>query len=127
MFVMRALWCSRHKPLLAQIKALADRNVTLIIPNKTFFTDADEVIQLAKSFNCQIIIPILPLSVISRICEIAEEHGITVLYPLMEELNDDSGFNEETDVKLNVAGKMKMARFKCFKRVRGVKLILEDW
>ena len=124
---MRALWCSRHKPLLAQIKVLGDRGVTLIIPNKTFFTDADEVIQLAKAFNCQIIIPVLPLSVIAKICEAAERENLTVLYPLMEELNNTVDFNEETDVKLNVAGKTKVARFKFFKRVRGVKLVLEDW
>ena len=124
---MRALWCSKHKPLPAQLKVLSERGVELVIPAKTFFRDAEEVVELAKSLNCQIIIPVLPLSVIAKICEIAEKHDIIVLYPLMEDLDNNAILNFDTDVVLNVASKTKIARFKCFKRVRGVKLILEDW
>jgi len=124
---MRALWCSKHKPLKAQLQVLQDRGVELFIPNKTFFIDAEEIVDLALKYNCNIIITVLPLSMIARVCEIAERHNIIVLYPLMEDLDNNVELNEDTDVKVNIAGRVKVARFKCFKRVRGVKLILEDW
>ncbi|MCR6692377.1 MAG: hypothetical protein MRT15_08295 [archaeon YNP-LCB-003-016] len=124
---MRALWCSKHKPLKAQLQVLQDRGVEIFIPNKTFFIDAEEIVDLALKYNCNIIITVLPLSMIARVCEIAEKHDIIVLYPLMEDLDNNAELNEDTDVKVNIAGRVKVARFKCFKRVRGVKLILEDW
>jgi hypothetical protein len=124
---VRALWCSKHKPLKAQLQVLADRGIEIFIPNKTFFIDAEEIVDLALKYNCNIIITVLPLSMIARVCEIAEKHNIIVLYPLMEDLDNNGELNEDTDVKVNIAGRVKVARFKCFKRVRGVKLILEDW
>jgi len=127
---MKALWCSRHKPLPAQVKELSARGIVLVIPPKTFFSNAEEIIDLAKKNNCHYIISVLPLTMISRLCELAEDNGFIVLYPVMEELGElreGVQIDWERDAILDVGNKRKIVRFQCFKRVKGVKLILEDW
>jgi len=112
------------------VRELSNRGITIIAPAKTFFQNAEEVISLAKKYDCKYIVSVLPLTMIARICELAEEEGLIVLYPVMEELgelNDDGRIDCERDVILDVGGKKKVVRFQCFKKVKGVKIILEDW
>jgi len=127
---MRALWCSKHKPLPAQVKELSSRGISIVIPQKTFFLNAEEIIGLAKKHECQYIIPVLPLSMISRICELAEDEGIIVLYPVMEDLGEFNGrmqIDWERETILNAGEKKKLVRFQCFKKIKGVRLLLEEW
>ena len=129
---MKALWCCRHPPVKAQVDELLRRGIELVVVNKDFYATAEEVIEIAKAHNCKYIIPVLPLSMVDKVCELAEKNGITVLYAVMEK-RDISGVTEidpNVDVivpKSNGKEQYVVARFRGFKKLKGVRLELEDW
>ena len=69
----RILWVSRHPPLIAQIEWLRKKcgNVDIIRYDKRVGT-AEEVINYAEKIDADIIIPVLPLTIVARLVELAK-------------------------------------------------------
>jgi hypothetical protein len=133
---MIVLWVSKHNILRGQIKFLQDRlGDVRIISLQGFIPNAEYVIDYARRVGAKYILPVLPLSFIARLCELAEENGITVLWSEMKEIyrGDPSGGmkvvaeNPEYRTLVRYRGGCVVYEFVSLKRVRGVKLILEDF
>jgi len=83
------LWISRHHPLEFQKKYLRQKlgDYNLIIHELPLST-ADEAVKLAKEYNADYVIPVLPLSFIAYLVNEAKKHGFTVLRAEMENLHN---------------------------------------
>ena len=132
------LWISRHEPLLAQIATLQEKvgpfdlvKVTETIPN------AEYAIQLAQKHKAHIIIPVLPLSIIARLVELARPLGIEVWWAEMEQVKvldrepTLADYNPASETVVVAAGahetkSWKIMRFKKFNRIKAVKLEMEE-
>ena len=132
------LWVSRHGMLPAQMRFLAEKlgnfNVEFyngMVPSAEYLV---ENVIVPKGIN--IVIPVLPLSMIARLVELSKKHGFEVWWAQMELLHNDyeetcPDFDEETDamvpgVDANGRKMWRHYRFKGFHRVREVKLVLEE-
>ena len=129
------LWVSRHRPLPAQVdflrKRLGEVKISELIG---YVPTAEYVIEKAEDFGCRFILPVLPLSVIAKICELAERRGITVLYAEMREVysgNEREAYrllmeapNKRTVVQHSDA--WRVFEFVSIRRIKGVRLELED-
>jgi hypothetical protein len=133
---MIVLWVSKHNILKGQIKFLRDRlGDVRIISLQGFIPNAEYVVEYARKIGAKYILPVLPLSFIARLCELAEESGITVLWSEMREIyrGDPSrgvevvAENPEYRTLVRYRGGCVVYEFVSLKRVRGVKLILEGF
>ena len=132
------LWVSRHEMLPVQMKFLAEKLKHFTVE---FFRDtvpsAEYLVEnviVPKGIN--IVIPVLPLSMIARLVELSKKHGFEVWWAQMELLHNDyeetcPDFDEETDamvpgVDANGRKMWRHYRFKAFYRVKEVKLVLEE-
>jgi len=134
------LWVSRHSPLSAQIKALEERLGAIkiyqfggTVPNAEFVAD------LAKQLGAKIVIPVLPLSIIARLTELARTAGFTLLWAEMEQVKVMNAeprvgvdYNPEIETVVVAAGahekkSFKIMRFKRFNVIKAVKLEMEPW
>jgi len=110
-------WVSRHAPLVSQLRELKrifNEDVELIVDPEPF-SSAKEIAERYKSSGCSDLVVVAPLSVIMRL---VEEEGLHPLWAEMVEVAD------EKEAEVTVKG--KHYRFAGFKRVKGVKLELED-
>ncbi len=140
MFKHHILWVSRHSPLKAQIEALERKLGAIVVYQLSgYISDADEVMDVAMRLGAHFIIPVLPLSFIARLVELARRVGKTVLWAEMEQvkLMDNEpkpGVDYDPNVETVViaAGaheqrSYKIMRFKRFHVIKAVKLELEPW
>ena len=132
------LWVSRHPPLLAQLIQLEQKLGGIkVIQLSGIIPSAEFVIQKAKEYGARVIVPVLPLSFIARLCELAQKEGITLLYAQMEciavlkDMQDAQRKVQEAPERRNIAtysdGTVRVFEFKGFKRIKRVVLELEDW
>jgi len=91
---------------------------------------------LAREYKADFIVPVLPMSFIMRLVELAEREGITVLYSEMELIRTEYSqpiavdpYSEVVVPARDERGRRcyKVFRFKCFKRIKEIKLVLEDF
>jgi len=124
-------WVSRHPPLEAQVQELKRRlgDVKIVQVSKTF-ASARDVVREVKAVGAKYAVLVLPLSMIA---EVIKEREVAWLWAEMEGLhecvlNKCDEFNPETDVWLPLRGsdKGRHMRFKGFKRIKEVRLVLED-
>jgi len=134
------LWVSRHNPLPAQIKALEEKLGAVkiyqfggTVPNAEFVAD------LAKQLGAKIVIPVLPLSIIARLTELARSNNFTLLWAEMEQVKVLSyepkagvDYNPEVETVVVAAGaheakSYKVMRFKRFNIIKAVRLEMEPW
>ena len=132
------LWVSRHPPLLQQIIELEKKLGGIrIVQLSGLVPNAEYVVQKAREYNASVIVPVLPLSFIARLCELAQREGYTVLYAEMEciavykNVEDARKKVQEAPEKRNLAsyadGTVRVFEFKGFKKIKAVKLELEEW
>jgi hypothetical protein len=133
---MIVLWVSKHNILKGQIRFLKDKlGDVRIFSLSDFIPNAEYVIEYAKKIGAKYVLPVLPLSFIARLCELAEENGITVLWSEMKEIyrGDPSrgveviAENPDYRVLVRYRGGCVVYEFVSLKRIKGVKLILEDF
>jgi len=113
----RIYWVSRHAPLISQIKELKrifNDDVELVIDPKPF-SSAKELAERYRNSDCSDIIVVAPLSVIQHLID---DEGIHPLWAEMEQVSDKS----LSEVTVNG----RYYRFVKFKRVKAVRLELED-
>jgi len=137
---VRVLWVSRHPILIKQLERLKDifdevevENYEKVVPSAEFLV---KNVIVPNKFN--IVIPLLPLTVVKRLVELGNKHGFEVWWVEMETVKivyekpvilkdyDPSHmiFTEIYDEDGKKA--YKIMRFKDFKRVKEVRVILED-
>ena len=126
------LWASRHSPLPAQLHYLYNKLGPIrIVQVAKVFSDANEIISLAKTFNAKYIVPVIPLSMILRLVE--NKNSFTILWAEMElvrQSNQPITPNPECKMVLPTRdqnGKIqyKLHRFKCFKVIKAIKFELQ--
>lgn len=110
----KLLWLSRHTPLPVQKAAAQKLGFTEIVHDPRSFGDYREVARRIKSSGCDDVVIVAPLSLLQLL---VEREGIRPLWAEMVEVG-----NGPAD--LEYGG--KRYRFAGYKRVVGVKLILED-
>ncbi|RLE42691.1 hypothetical protein DRJ19_03665 [Candidatus Woesearchaeota archaeon] len=129
------LWVSRHPPLPAQIKVLKEKlgDIKLVQVIGTI-PGAEYVIDLAKDLNAKVIVPVLPLSFIAHLSEMARREGLTVLWAEMEqtkmvnyEPKPSVDYNPENETWVRGYNNYRVLRFKKFHVVKAVKLEFEPW
>ena len=127
----RVLWVSRHPPLPKQIEALESKLGEIdIIQLKGVIPNAEYVINEANRYGAKYIVPVLPLSFIARLCDLARKNSITVLWSQMKLLHNNCPgegcpeFNDKTDT---IVSPGRHYRFEKFYVIKGVKLELEEW
>ena len=134
--IVRILWVSRHKPLNAQVKELKRLfgDIELIIYEGTVVS-AQSVIDEAKRHNAKVIVPVLPLSVIARLVELAKKEDIIVLFARMEAIATTKNFEEaerlvkEAEDRRNITtyadNTIRVFEFKQFEKILRVELVTE--
>jgi hypothetical protein len=134
--VVKVLWVSRHRPLLAQLRELRRifKNVELIVYEGTV-PSAEHVISEAKRHNAKVIVPVLPLSIIARLVELAKKEDIIVLFARMEAIATTKSIDEaekivkEAEDKRNMTtysdGTIRVFEFKQFEKILRVELVTE--
>lgn len=133
----RILWVSRHPPLKSQIMELASKLGDIEIMEMREAPNAEYVARKAEEIGADIIIPVLPLSIIARLVPLAKEKKKTILWAEMEQVdamrNSDITIHDpdhETIVPAkNEHGEpiLKVMRFKRFHKIKAVKLDLEPF
>lgn len=127
------LWVSRHKPLEAQIRTLEDKLGTIMVYQFIGkVPSAEYVVEVAKRLNAKYIIPVLPLSIIAKLVELAKKHGITVLWAEMEQVKTlqhepkpNTDYDPECETVVGTEGLFKIMRFKRFHKIKAIRLELE--
>jgi len=132
------LWLSRHKPLPRQLQELRRLygSIQLYQHDKPI-SSAEDAISLAKRYNADVVVPVLPLSMIARLAELGSELGFTLLWAEMKVVHvgasepcDKYDASQDTVMlsKEMETGKTfyRHFRFQKFKRIKAVKLEIED-
>lgn len=100
-------------------------------------TDSRDILEMAKAKNCEIIVAVLPLSILKRIAEDGEEQGIQLWWIEMANVHGEgascsamslshtgescSSFIKESDT----ISRGKHIRFMGFKRLLGIKFDMQ--
>lgn len=132
------LWVSRHKPLAKQIMDLkAKLGRIKVIQVSGPVPNAEYVIELARKFDAKIIVPVLPMSFIARLAELAPKHGITVLYAKMNVVAQVNSIEEAAKIVAEAPdrrtlttyadGTVKVHEFERFEKVIKVFILTEPW
>lgn len=80
------LWVSRHPPLPAQWRWLEERlgKKVRVVQEVGHIPSAEHVAELAKRHGARYVVPVLPLSFIARLVELAPRYGFEVLWSKMK-------------------------------------------
>lgn len=132
------LWVSRHDPLIAQVEALRKKLGNIrIVKLSSVVPNADYVVKVAEQYHAKVIVPVLPLSFIARLAELAPKKGMTVLFAKMEEICRTT---EKEDAEALVSknpfartmveysnGVYRVWEFKGFEKLVKVEIVTEPW
>jgi len=132
------LWVSRHSPLKMQINALEHKLRSIEIYQVSQVPNAEYVVEIAQRIGAKVIIPVLPLSMIARLSELAPKYGLIILWSEMQQIktlerepipNVDYDPSIETVVVASGAHEQRtyrIMRFVKFHRIKAIKLELEE-
>jgi len=133
-------WVSRHPPLHSQIHKLQELlgDFMLVQVEGTIPTAEHllEVIKPMMSGRRAIIIPVLPLSMIARLSELSKKEGFELWFAEMKQIAQVTNtneaqriVNEKPEARTMTTysdGTVKVFEFVGFKRIKQVKIELED-
>lgn len=138
------VWVSRHPPIASQIDELKKKLGKIVlhrisgkIPNAEYIVDyVEKLIDTLHLHGAPVyIIPVLPLSMIAKLTELARQKGWNVLWAEMEQVKildhepkplKDYDPTREVWIK-GYENTYKIMRFKGFHRIKAVKLELEPF
>ena len=135
-FCVNVLWVSRHPPIYAQLIGLeANLGCINVFQLAGTIPSAEFVLEKAKEINAEVIVPVLPLSFIARLSELCRRENITLLWAEMEQRDilphepvPGEDYNPDCEVWIRgYEGTFKIMRFVGFRKIKAVKLELEDW
>ncbi|RLG50049.1 MAG: hypothetical protein DRN90_00300 [Thermoproteota archaeon] len=131
---VKILWVSRHNPLPSQVKELERKLGKIeIVQFAERVPNAEFVIELAKKHGAKIIVPVLPLSIIARLVELANKEDITVLWAEMEQVKmlynpvPFQDYDPTIETVVAAGESYKVMRFKRFHKIKAIRLELEEW
>ena len=130
------LWVSRHPPLHSQIKELERKLSSIVIYQMSgLIPNAEVVAEEAVKLNARVVVPVLPLSMIARLSELAKT--FTVLLARMENIASVKDFEEakrlvsESPGLRTLAtyadGTVRVFEFKRFERLLRIELVTEPF
>jgi hypothetical protein len=130
------LWVSRHPPLPAQIAELERRFSGIVVYQMSgVIPSAEAVVEAAKKLNANVIVPVLPLSMIARLAELSKQNKFTVLIAKMNNIATTKSVEEaprlvaEKPEARTVAtyadGVARVLEFERFEKLVEVKLVTE--
>ena len=130
----KILWLSKHEPLPKQLDMLKQKiGDYLLIKQSGWYNDVSDLFVFVNRLGVEYIIPVLPLSMIARLVNLANKHNITVLWSQMIEVNKGYG-TPPTDIDRYCQtiltmrnGMWKVVEFDKFFVIKGVNLVLEDF
>lgn len=134
----KILWVSRHPVLPVQFDFLSKKfgGVSIRIFSKKVPSAEWLYENEIKEGGYDIVIPVLPLSIVARLVELSRRYGFEVWWSEMELLHNDTSrecpeYNPSSDAMVegyDVDGKLifRHYRFKAFKRIKAIRLELED-
>lgn len=129
----RLLWASRHVPLQIQREVLYEKGIRTIVQFSMKFENAEQIVEIARKCECEYVVPVLPLSMIARLVELAPKYGITVLWAEMEQIKvlktePKAGVDYDPNIETYVASPegYKIMRFKKFWKLIKVELVKEE-
>jgi len=137
-FPRKVLWVSRHKPLNAELKFLEKKlgKYELEILNKPIPSAEWLLENKIKPEKIDIVIPVLPLSIVARLTELSRRHNFQIWWADMQLLHNDKSivcpeFDPDRDAMVEGRDEKgnkiyRHYRFRTFKRIKKIKLELED-
>jgi len=122
----KILWLSRHEPLVSQIKYLKEKFGDIEIEKKPVIVkDANHAMEIIKESGAEVVIPVLPQSVIMHITPRCAQENILLLRADMELLHECnpacSKFRKNEDTWVNG----RHYRFRQFNKLLEIKIIEE--
>jgi hypothetical protein len=131
----KVAWVSKHPILPIQLKILKQKlGNPQILQYAQPFVNVEELHNALKQADVKYAVVVLPLSMIAKL---SEYDDITWIWSEMQKVHDDciglncELFNSDTDVLLPTRSNHGMfyrhLRFSCFKKIKGVQLLLEDF
>jgi len=132
------LWVSRHEPLPAQIRALEQKIGAIEVQQLVgIIPSAEFVAEVAQKLGAKIVVPVLPLSFIARLSELARRQGFTILMAKMREVARVQSREEaeklvaeapewRTAVEYS-GGVYRVWEFERFEKVIRVEVVTEPW
>ena len=137
------LWVSRHPPVPIQLKVLRERlgEGCRVVTLTGVISNAEYVVEEAKRVGAKYVVPVLPLSFIARLAELARENGFTVLFSrmrlLFEARKGDRAavarlmelLRERPDARTAVeyADCFRLFEFERFEVLKRVEVVTEPW
>jgi len=114
--MVKVVWLSRHGFLNAEVEALKEKfgdNVEIVQINRTF-RDADDVVEDVIKTGAKYVIPVIPLSMLFRCVHHPKAKSLTWIW-------------SDTDVLLRSRLGTRHLRFRGFKKIKDIQLVLEDF
>jgi len=133
------LWVSRHLPLKRQIEALEAKLGPIVIYQIQYAPNVNHIAEVAQKLGAKIVIPVIPLSMIAALTELAPRYGLTVLWAEMEHVKTLTSepipgldYDPAVETVVVAAGaheqrSYRIMRFKAFHRIKAIRLELEPW
>jgi len=130
------LWVSRHVPVPIQFRVLEEKLGPITIYQLSgIVPSAEYVMEKAREVGAKYIVPVLPLSIIARLAELAPREGITVLISKMDNIavvrsweEAERIVNEKPEARTIATyadGLIRVFEFKQFEKLKEVKLVTE--
>jgi len=130
------LWVSRHPPLPAQIAELERKLGGIVIYQMSgMVPNAEVVAEVVRKLNASIVVPVLPLSMVARLAELARQNKFTVLLAKMNNVATTRSIEEaqrlvaerpEARTTATYAdGLVRVFEFERFERLIEVRLVTE--
>jgi len=127
----RVLWISRHDPIEAEkqeIRRLLGEDCLLYCYQgraeiREEEGEKSELMELIKKFKPDVIIPVLPLSVIKLLVDLKEKYGYEVWEATFETvgIKEKEEYDPEKEVAVKLfSGKWKVMRFVGFSRIKSI-------
>ena len=132
------LWVSRHPPLRSQTEELERRLGSITIYQMSgLVPNAEAVVEVAKKVDAKYVVPVLPLSMVTRLSELAKQSGLTILIAKMNNIASVKDFEEakrivsEKPMSRTLAtyadGLVRVFEFERFERLVRVELVTEPF
>jgi len=137
------LWVSRHEPLPAQLRVLKERlgDDCRVVVLSGAIPNAEFVMEKAREVGAKYIMPVLPLSFIARLVELAAKEGITILFSRMRLVQEAKKHDKEAVERLfmlltekpdartavEYADCFRLYEFDRFEIIRRVEVVTEPW
>jgi len=105
-----------------------------IVKHSGLFRSVQEVEEVRERVGADVVVPVLPLTFVQRLCQVAEAAGFTVLYSEMKLIHDNcpgqlicAWFDPHSDVFLPGRGRInRHYRFQRFRKLLRVELVFEE-